>query len=64
MSSILKKAADGAMHEIEWKDGERLANLDFVDYNVLMKSSWEGMIELTSKVGEEAAKVDLCITAD
>ena len=44
-------------HTWNGMEGERLADLNFADDIALMESSWEGMIELTGKVDEVAAKV-------
>jgi len=57
MNWTLKRAVNGPTNGIEWKEGKRTADLDLADDIALLESSWEGMIEMTGRVEEKAAKV-------
>ena len=54
---ILKRTADGTTHGIEWREGERLADLNLADDIALLEPPREGMIEPTGNIEEVAAKV-------
>jgi len=49
MDWILKQAIDGGGGELDWLDGNKLADLDFADDIVFFDETWSGMQQLTKK---------------
>ena len=64
MDWVLKRATNESNCGIPWANSERLTDLDFADDIVLMDTTWEGMMRLTSRIETEAGAVGLRINAD